>query len=142
MRRVHDHASFEVDTSCHPVLAAGGTIPIITSMSSSPARAVYRNVADVTISNFADDCGEPSGVRACAEFDLPCEPDRTVIDDRASLVDVFNVPCGFKVRALTDTGPWMLDDKCSHFEVCVNLEISNVCAPRDSAPTCSTTRPF
>jgi len=27
----------------------------------------------------------------------------------------------------------MLDDKCSHFEVCVNLEISNVCAPRDSA---------
>ena len=129
-----DHASFEVDTSCHPVLAAGECYTYYYEYEFEPCEgAIYRNVADVTISNFADDCGEPSGVRACAEFDLPCEPDRTVIDDRASLVDVFNVPCGFKVRALTDTGPWMLDDKCSHFEVCVNLEISNVCAPRDSA---------
>jgi hypothetical protein len=56
-----------------------------------------------------------------------------VIDECACLIDEFNVPCGFEVEALTETGPWELDDGCTHFEFCVNLKVTNVCAPRDSA---------
>jgi hypothetical protein len=129
-----DYATFQVDTSCHPVLAAGECYTYTYEYEFEPCGdALYRNVADVKISNFADDCGEASGVRACAEFDLPCEPECTVVDECACLVDEFNVPCGFEVEALTDTGPWELDDECTHFEFCVNLEVTNVCAPRDSA---------
>lgn|GEM_PF-1180485 len=129
-----DYATFKVDTSCHPVLAAGECFTYFYEFEFEPAGDVlYRNVADVQISNFVDACGEMSGVRACEEFCLPCEPECTVIDECACLVDEFCAPCGFEVVALTDTGPWELDGDCTHFEFCVNLEVTNVCAPRNSA---------
>lgn len=129
-----DYATFQIDTSCHPVLKAGECYTYYYEYEFEPAGDVlYRNVADVMISNFVDACGEMSGVRACEEFSLPCEPECTTIDECATLVDRFCAPCGFEVTALTDTGPWELGDDCTHFEFCVNLEVTNVCAPRNSA---------
>jgi len=128
-----DYATFQVDTSCHPVLAAGECYTYSYEFEFVPAGDVlYRNVADVEISNFVDSNGEMSGVRACDEFTLPCEPELTVVDENACLEDKFCVPCGFEVKALTDNGPWeLIGDKCTHFEFIVNLKITNVDAPRN-----------
>lgn len=130
-----DYATFKVDTSCHPVLAAGECYTYSYEFEFTPAGDVsYRNVADVQISNFVDSNGKMAGVRACDEFSLPCAPETTVIDENACLTDVFNVPCGFKVVALTDTGPWkLIGDKGDHFEFIVNLKVTNVDAPRNCA---------
>ncbi|MBI0582776.1 MAG: hypothetical protein ISF22_00965 [Methanomassiliicoccus sp.] len=125
-----DIASFAVDTSCHPVLAAGECYTYCYEYEFDAAKDVtYRSVATVSISNFADDAG---CVQACDEFELPCDPIETVVDANAVLKDEFCIPCGFEVEALSGVGPWELCGDDSPFEVCVNLKVTNCDAPRDS----------
>jgi hypothetical protein len=129
-----DYVTFQVDTSSHPVLAAGESYSYAYEVVFTPIEGVaYRNVANVTISNFVDHDGECFGVQACAEFSLPDCPTIINVDDAATLRDDFSVPCGFKVEALTEVGPWDLSicDSVTHWEFCVNLKVTNVDAPRN-----------
>jgi hypothetical protein len=129
-----DYVTFKVDTTCHPVLAAGESYAYAYEVEFAPVEgAQYRNVANVTISNFVDHAGECFGVQACEEFCLPDVPTVTYLDEEACLRDDFSVPTGFVVEALTDVGPWELEcvDGATHWEFIVNLKITNVDAPRN-----------
>jgi hypothetical protein len=128
-----NYMTFEVDTSCHPVLKAGECYTYSYAFEFEPACdvALYRNVAEVTISNFFNHVGDNFGVRACDMFELPCEPEISEIDATACLRDEFTVPCGFTVEAMCDIGPWMLGEE-SYYEFPVNLQVTNVDAARDS----------
>ena len=129
-----DYMSFNVDTSSHPVLAAGESYAYSYKFEFAPVEgACYRNVADVTICNYEGHDGEMYGVKAMDTFALPCEPDVTIIDDKACVVDeIGNIPKGFTVEALTGLGPWSVEDD---FEVSVNLQVTNVNACRDKIVT-------
>ncbi len=133
-----DCVSYAVDTSCHPILAAGESYCYSYEIELDAVDgACYRNVADVTISNF-DGCADGMyGVKAMDGFTLPCEPDVTIIDDNACIVDKIGaIPAGFSVEALTGVGPWFVNgDKCSHFEVSVNLLVTNDDACREKVYT-------
>ncbi len=128
-----DYVTFQVDTTCHPVLAAGESYAYAYEIVFEPIEGVqYRNVADVIISNFVDHDGECFGVQACEEFCLPDCPTIIIVDEKACLRDDFSIPCGFEVEALSDVGPWNLeDDACTHYEFMVNLKVTNVDAPRN-----------
>ncbi len=129
-----DYVTFQVDTSCHPVLKAGESYSYAYEIAFEPIEDVaYRNVANVTISNFVDQDGVCFGDVACAEFSLPESPAITIVDDEACLRDDFTVPDGFVVEALTDVGPWELesDGGITHWEFCVNLNVTNVDAARN-----------
>jgi len=137
-----DYVSFAVDTSSHPILAAGESYCYSYCFEfDAVTGACYRNGADVTICNFEGHAGEMYGVEAMDGFNLPCEPKVTIIDDNACIVDKIGaIPSGFCVEALTGIGPWFVNgDKCSHFEVSVNLKVTNVHACRDKIYTiCNT----
>ena len=127
-----DYVTVEVDTSAHPVLAGGESCTYSYEITFEPVDgASYRNVANVTISNFVDHDGEAYGVEACEDFTLPDEPTIVTIDETACLRDDCTYPEGFEVEALTEVGPWALDDEdctdCWEFEV--SLRITNVNAP-------------
>jgi hypothetical protein len=105
-----DYVSFNVDTSCHPVLAAGESYTYSYKFEFVPVDgACYRNVADVTICNFECHDGEMYGVKAMDTFALPCEPDVTIIDENACVIDkIGNIPKGFMSRPSQVSDPGRL----------------------------------
>jgi uncharacterized protein affecting Mg2+/Co2+ transport len=125
----YDYVTFQVDTSSHPVLAAGESYSYsYEAVFEGINEATYHNVANVTITNYVDHNGEAFGVLAGADFALPICPTVTTVDETASLRDDFTVPCGFTVEALTGVGPWCLGDDDN---IRVELKVTNVDATRN-----------
>jgi hypothetical protein len=131
---ISDLVTVKVDTSCHPILAAGESYDYSYEVAFEAVCDVqYCNVANVTITNFVGYVDCPYGVKACAPFALPDEETEVDIDDDATLTDNFCVPCGFTAEALCDVGPWYLesDAETCHFEFVVEFLVTNVEVPRD-----------
>jgi hypothetical protein len=122
-----DLVTVKVDTSCHPVLAAGESYAYGYEVYFDPICDVeYRNVANATITNFADDT---AGVQDSTLFCLPGEPGVVaVLDENAVLDDFFSVPNGFTFEALTFAGQWYLEGcEQTSWEFCVGYRVTNVC---------------
>jgi hypothetical protein len=121
-----DHASTPVDVGKKPVLGPGESGCYGYSLDFTPVpEAQYRNVARVTITNYAGHLGEAFGPEAKADFSLPDTPTVREYLSEADVTDVTSCPNGFTCTP-GDPGPWHFTDSGS---VSYTMEIGNDAAP-------------
>mgnify|MGYP000859431252 FL=1 len=103
-----DIAVFGVDTSSHPVLAAGEEHAYYFEYSfEAVISSQYRNMACIGITNYEGYDGVEHAIPACDEFDMPAKPHLIETDETASIIDAISCPENFECVA-SDSGPWIL----------------------------------
>ncbi|MFP4169647.1 MAG: hypothetical protein ACLFUV_01290 [Methanomassiliicoccales archaeon] len=111
MSQFEELKSFNVDTSVMPVLQPGDSYLYSYAFNFEPVEdAVYKNRADVTITNHSGHLGEEFGPSPADDFSLPDEP--TIIPAascEATVTDEITLPEGFELVS-GPGGPWVFDD--------------------------------
>jgi len=111
-----------VDLGTMTVLDAGESHCYPYEITFTPVTgAVYRNEAQVTITNHSGHLGTDFGPAPKAGFSLPASP--TEFDETASLSDTLgSCPAGFTCTKVGDWGPWTLADSAT---MTLKLTITN-----------------
>jgi hypothetical protein len=116
-----------VDLSTKPVLLPGETYCYPYSFEFEPVDgAIYRNEADITITNHSGYLGTPFGPNPKADFSIPQAAEMVYIDGEATLEDVLVCPAGFECLA-DNSGPWSLTDSASVFVTVTVTNVSSMC---------------
>lgn len=134
-----NYTSNPVNLSSNPVLDPLETGVYNYNFTFTPVSgALYRNVADVTITNHSgwlpggNNCSGTSpcafGPNPKADFSLPAEPTIVDYDGVSSIADVLTCPVGFTCQ-LSDIGPWSLEGSQT---ISYAATITNVSATCDS----------
>lgn len=107
-----DYVSYDVDLSARPILNPGETYSYPYEVIFSPKEgALYRNEAQVTITNHSGHIGTPWGPSPKEDFSLPATPTIIEIDETASVTDSPSCPAGFTLSVNTQN--WNLSDSAT-----------------------------
>jgi len=118
--------STDIDTSAHPVLAAGETYAYPYNIPFTPADGViYKNEATV-IAYYPGNALMPFRLEpAISEFTMPSNLTLNETDTVASVQDSTNCPAGFKCTPLVTS--WILNDSQSITKSVAVTNVSAVC---------------